>query len=305
MAFSYDQLAVDLHERIVHDSQRASLATTVCVVLIVAVLFRSVRVGVLVLLPVAYGVLVTAGVLTLAGHRFGGMGFAAFPLIVGLGIDNGIHLVRRHLETPDKDVKRLLAASGAALIQTNLTTIVGFGALLSATIPPLAELGLIAAVGIALTLLASILLVPAILALAGTRLVGAASGRPGKAVGRERRPLSRRSVEAPDRRGFADSARRGSASDSPAVETVAARLRDRGLREVVLGIHQPLGAGQDPCQTRDVAQPHLRQPAPPLLVAPAGTARTAATSRSTARRSVGPASAAARAGGAGRSGSSP
>ena len=181
VAFSYDQLAVDLHERIVHDSQRASLATTVCVVLIVAVLFRSVRVGVLVLLPVAYGVLVTAGVLTLAGHRFGGMGFAAFPLIVGLGIDNGIHLVRRHLETPDKDVKRLLAVSGAALIQTNLTTIVGFGALLSATIPPLAELGLIAAVGIALTLLASILLVPAILALAGTRLVGA-SGRPGKAV---------------------------------------------------------------------------------------------------------------------------
>ena len=173
VAFSYDQLAVDLHERIVHDSQRASLATTVCVVLIVAVLFRSVRVGVLVLLPVAYGVLVTAGVLTLAGHRFGGMGFAAFPLIVGLGIDNGIHLVRRHLETPDKDVKRLLAASGAALIQTNLTTIVGFGALLSATIPPLAELGLIAAVGIALTLLASLLLVPAILALAGEKMVPA------------------------------------------------------------------------------------------------------------------------------------
>jgi len=106
------------------------------------------------------------GVLTLAGHRFGGMGFAAFPLIAGLGIDNGIHLVRRHLENEEKDVRQLLGASGAALIQTNLTTIVGFGALMSATIPPLAELGLITAVGIVFTLLASVFLVPAVLALA-------------------------------------------------------------------------------------------------------------------------------------------
>ncbi len=166
VAFSYDRVAIELQARIVRDSQRASLATTVGVILIVAVLFRSLRIGLLVLLPVAYGIVVTVGLLTLAGHRFGGMGFAAFPLIVGLGIDNGIHLVRRHLEMPKTDVRQLLAASGAALIQTNLTTIIGFGALLSATIPPLAELGLITVVGIGLTLLASIFLVPAILVLA-------------------------------------------------------------------------------------------------------------------------------------------
>ena len=166
VAFSYDQVAVELHGRLVRDSRRASLATAAGVILMVGVLFRSLPVGLLVLLPVAYGILVTLGVLTLAGHRFGGMGFAAFPLIAGLGIDNGIHLVRRHLEMPEKDVRRLLAASGAALVQTNLTTIVGFGALMSATIPPLAELGLITAVGIVFTLLASVFLVPAFLALA-------------------------------------------------------------------------------------------------------------------------------------------
>ena len=166
VAFSYDQVAIELHAGIVRDCRRASLATTLGVILIVAALFRSLRVGLLVLLPVAYGIVVTVGVLTLAGHRFSGMGFAAFPLIVGIGIDNGIHLVRRHLEMPGKDVRQLLAASGAALIQTNLTTIVGFGALLTATIPPLAELGLITAVGIGFTLLASVFLVPAILVLA-------------------------------------------------------------------------------------------------------------------------------------------
>jgi predicted exporter len=167
--FSYDQVAIDLHSRIVGDSRRASLATAVCVILVVGLIFRSLGTGLLVLLPVAYGIVVTVGLLTLGGHRFGGMGFAAFPLIVGIGIDNGIHLVRRHLEMPGSDAKELLSASGAALIQTNLTTIVGFGALLSATIPPLAELGLVTAVGMAVTLLASVFIVPAILALGPRR----------------------------------------------------------------------------------------------------------------------------------------
>jgi predicted RND superfamily exporter protein len=92
------------------------------------------------------------------------MAFAAFPLIVGIGIDNSIHLVRRHFEMPDASPRQLLAASGAAIIQTNLTTMLGFGALMSATFQPLAELGMVTAVGIGFTLLATIFLIPAILA---------------------------------------------------------------------------------------------------------------------------------------------
>jgi len=164
-AFSYDQMAIDLQAQIVSDSRKASVATALGVVLVVAFLFRSLPVGLLVLLPVGYGIVVTVGLLVLTGHRFGGMGFAAFPLIVGIGIDNGIHLVRRALEGPGRNAGRLLADSGAALIQTNLTTIVGFGALMSATIPPLAELGEITAVGMTVALLASIFLVPSILVL--------------------------------------------------------------------------------------------------------------------------------------------
>jgi predicted RND superfamily exporter protein len=181
-AFSYDQVAIDLNTQLFRDTRRASLAATVAVILIVAALFRSIRVGLLVLLPIAYGMTVTAGVLTLAGHRFGAMGFAACPLIVGIGIDNSIHLVRRHLEMPGRDIRQLLGVSGAALIQTNLTTIVGFGALVTATIPPLAELGLITAVGIGLTLLASIFLVPAILVLAGRTPRAAPAGGAGGAA---------------------------------------------------------------------------------------------------------------------------
>ena len=71
------------------------------------------------------------------------MSVTAIPLIIGIGIDNGIHLVRRYLETASNSILDVAKASGAALIQSNLTTIIGFGALLAASFPPLAEMGLV------------------------------------------------------------------------------------------------------------------------------------------------------------------
>jgi predicted RND superfamily exporter protein len=91
------------------------------------------------------------------------MAITALPLIVGIGIDNGIHLVRRYLESDRNRILTVAKASGAALIQSNLTTIVGFGALMTATFKPLAEMGLVTSVGVALTLAGGFWLIPAIL----------------------------------------------------------------------------------------------------------------------------------------------
>lgn len=164
VTFSYDSVGADIQARLIRDSRTAALWTTAGVVLIVSALFRRARVIAVVLLPIVYGVVATVGALALAGHRFSGMAFAAFPLIVGIGIDNSIHLVRRHLDAPASSPRQLLAASGAAIIQTNLTTMLGFGALMAATFQPLAELGMVTAVGMGFTLLATILLIPAIVA---------------------------------------------------------------------------------------------------------------------------------------------
>jgi predicted exporter len=165
--FSYDRIATDVQTRIATDGRRAAAATLLCVTVMVMSLFRRVRTALLVLMPIGYAVIATIGVLVLAGHTFSGMAFAAFPLIIGIGIDNSIHMVRRYLEPEGDDVWHLTAASAPPLIQTNLTTLIGFGALLATTFPPLAELGLVTVVGIAFALAASLFLVPAWLALCG------------------------------------------------------------------------------------------------------------------------------------------
>jgi hypothetical protein len=103
------------------------------------------------------------------------MSITAIPLIIGIGIDNGIHLVRRYLESRHAEGRHLVndsngilaiaKASGAALIQSNLTTIIGFGALIASSFAPLAEMGLVTSLGVALALAGGLLLIPAVILL--------------------------------------------------------------------------------------------------------------------------------------------
>ncbi len=161
--FSYGKLNRDLQAQIAGDSRRALMLTAAGVVLIVWLCFRSLTMTALVLSPIAFALVASIGLLAAAGHQFSFMALTALPLILGIGIDNGIHLVRRYLESDERDIIAVTRASGAALIQSNLTTIVGFGALMVATFAPLAEMGLVTAVGVALALAGALWLIPALI----------------------------------------------------------------------------------------------------------------------------------------------
>ena len=106
------------------------------------------------------------------------MSITAIPLIIGIGIDNGIHLVRRYLENERNEILTIAKASGAALIQSNLTTVIGFGALMASSFAPLAEMGLVTSLGVALALVGGLLYIPAVILLGEQRR--AASDNPSK-----------------------------------------------------------------------------------------------------------------------------
>jgi uncharacterized protein len=167
--FSFDKINRDMQSRVLHDSRRALVWTAAAIVLIVYLCFRNLRVSLVVLMPIAFAIIVTFGLLLLVGHRFSFMSITAIPLIIGIGIDNGIHLVRRYLENESHGILAVAKASGAALIQSNLTTIVGFGALMASSFTPLAEMGLVTSLGVALALVGGLWLVPAVILLGEER----------------------------------------------------------------------------------------------------------------------------------------
>jgi hypothetical protein len=161
--FSFNKINRDVQDRVLHDSRRALFWTAGGIMLIVYLCFRNVRITLLVLLPIAFAIAVTFGLLLLAGHRFSFMAVTAIPLIIGIGIDNGIHLVRRYLESDSHNILDVAKASGAALIQSNLTTIMGFGALIASSFAPLAEMGLVTVLGVSLALVGGLVVIPALL----------------------------------------------------------------------------------------------------------------------------------------------
>jgi predicted exporter len=163
--FSFDKMNRDMQRQVLHDSRKALLWTAAGILLIVYLCFRNLRVSLIVLIPIVFGIVVTFGLLLLVRHRFSFMSITAIPLIIGIGIDNGIHLVRRYLENERNGILAIAKASGAALIQSNLTTIVGFGALMASSFAPLAEMGLVTSLGVALALAGGLLLIPAVILL--------------------------------------------------------------------------------------------------------------------------------------------
>jgi predicted RND superfamily exporter protein len=159
--FSFDKMNRDMQSQVLHDSRRALVWTAAGILLIVYLCFRNLRVSLIVLIPIAFGIVGTFGLLLLVRHRFSFMSITAIPLIIGIGIDNGIHLVRRYLENKRLGILAIAKATGPALIQSNLTTIVGFGALMASSFTPLAEMGLVTSLGVALALVGGLLLIPA------------------------------------------------------------------------------------------------------------------------------------------------
>jgi predicted RND superfamily exporter protein len=138
----------------------APLALAVVLVLLF-LHFRNPRWVGMALTPLLSGVAYMLGASALLGIDLNPANAVAIPLILGIGIDDGIHIVHRYRER--KDVGQAVKLTGRAVIMTSLTTMVGFGSLSTSHFPALASLGQLALLGIGGCLLTSLLLLPSLL----------------------------------------------------------------------------------------------------------------------------------------------
>lgn len=95
----------------------------------------------------------TVATLKFAAHPINLLNVLAFPLILAVGVDYGVHLILAAREKGDK--KNLLPPVMKPVLISALTTITGFGALMLARNPALSGLGFVCATGVAWCLLAS------------------------------------------------------------------------------------------------------------------------------------------------------
>ncbi|MCH8208068.1 MAG: MMPL family transporter [Nitrospinae bacterium] len=128
--------------------------------------FRNIRTVILILLPTLVGSVWTVGIMDVFGIRFNMANLVILPLIIGIGVVNGVHIVNRYREDEDKGTTILSKSTGQAVVLSSLTTMIGFGSLMVADHQGVYSLGLVLTIGVGSCLLTSITLLPALLKLA-------------------------------------------------------------------------------------------------------------------------------------------
>jgi predicted RND superfamily exporter protein len=129
--------------------------------------FRSLRWSAAALGPVFASFALMLATLLIIGHRLNFMNVLVFPILVGIGIDYGIHVVHRFRDgTP---VRAIITETGRAFVLTTLTTMAGFGSLVFSRYKGLSSFGFVTILGMLFVLLTSLVALPAMLALVERR----------------------------------------------------------------------------------------------------------------------------------------
>ncbi len=137
-------------------------AGTLVVVLLIWLEFRAVRPTALALVPTICGIIWGLGALGWAGVVLDLFSVFAVLMFLGIGVDYGIHLLHPTLGRDGVGMDAALAVVGPAMLLAGATTIVGFGTLAWSAYAPLRSLGLVATATIAAALVASLLVLPAL-----------------------------------------------------------------------------------------------------------------------------------------------
>ena len=132
------------------------------IVLLLLLQTRSLKTTVLIITPLLLAALLTAATNVLLNNPFNFANIIVLPLLLGIGVDSGIHIVHR-LQHPLEEEHDLLQTSSArGVFYSALTTLCSFSSLAFNTHAGTASMGLLLSIGITLMLICCLLVLPAL-----------------------------------------------------------------------------------------------------------------------------------------------
>jgi uncharacterized protein len=149
---------------IVVDAFRQAFATAaVAIFLVLVIALRSFIDGALVMLPLLLAAALTTGTMVVLGIPLNVANVIVLPLLLGMGVDNGLHVVGRFRETGSIAAVYRSSTPRAVLVSV-LTTLLSFVALAFADHRGMASMGQLLAIAIGFILFATLIVLPALLA---------------------------------------------------------------------------------------------------------------------------------------------
>lgn len=152
--------------------RQALLGALLGIGITVWLLFRRLGDTALVLVPVGLAAVLTGAAMVALGIPFNFANVVVLPLLLGVGVDSGIHLVHRAISDPERLLETITAQ---AVFYSALTTIASFASLAFSDHRGIASLGRLLVCGMIMTLLCNLVLLPGLIAFRATLRKGGLS----------------------------------------------------------------------------------------------------------------------------------
>jgi predicted RND superfamily exporter protein len=147
------------------DGRNAILLTLVLVFILLSVDFQSPRYALIAMIPLAFGMLWMLGFMHLFGMKINIVNIIGLPLIVGIGIDDGVHIMHRWKHEGKGKIRTVFSSTGKAIFLTSLTTMFAFGSLVFSIFRGWASFGAALFLGVGACFLTTVFILPGIIGL--------------------------------------------------------------------------------------------------------------------------------------------
>lgn len=148
-----------LYDTLKGEVPRDLLAVTAIVLLLLLIHFRLVKLIVIAIIPLLSALIATLGMVNLLGIQLDIFSVLAFPLIIGIGIDDGVHIIH-HLKNNKTGLGVVFSSVGLAILLTTITTMASFGSLMIADYRGIFRMGVTVFIGVAFCFIFTLLLIP-------------------------------------------------------------------------------------------------------------------------------------------------
>jgi predicted RND superfamily exporter protein len=155
--------------RMVRDLAASLSVAFLVIAVVLALTFRSLRAGLVSLIPNVTPLAVGLGFMTLSGIRLQTATVITFSIALGIAVDDTIHFFARYREelrrgaAPDEAIRRTMTTAGRAMVYTSVVLIAGLQVTLASNFTSTARFGKVSMVILAAALLTDLLVTPACL----------------------------------------------------------------------------------------------------------------------------------------------
>lgn len=150
----------DVLSTMFRDSKKILIMAFLCILFFVFLDFRNWRKSAMVMFSILAGVFWTIGVLYLLRIKLNLYNMVMIPAVMGMSVDNSIHVYHRYEELGRGSLSKVLSTTGIAAMLASLTNAAGFVGLAFTTHGGLRSMGVLAVIGVACSVITTLVFMP-------------------------------------------------------------------------------------------------------------------------------------------------